>query len=130
MNGKYIVVKADGSIKIGAGEDKVSLAFMQEKVGGLIERIPLPFETTIDLWCDEEGWFFKKYKENVMASNYLNYVWNSNRSVDYFHIKGDVLILGHDGENTVWLTDEEADKILKSITGMGLVWYRCIENAK
>ena len=129
MNGKYIVVKADGSIEIGAGEGKVSLAFMQEKVGGLIERIPLPFETTIDLWCDDEG-LFKDYKENEDVSDYLNYVWDSNRSVDYFHIKGDVLILGHDGENTVWLTDEEADKILKSITGMGLVWYRCIENAK
>ena len=49
MNGKYIIVKADGSIAIGAGEGKVPLAFMQEKVGGLIERIPLPFETTIDL---------------------------------------------------------------------------------
>ena len=134
MNGKYIVVKADGSIEIGAGEGKVPLAFMQEKVGGLIERIPLPFETTIDLWCDEEGWFFKKYKENVMVSDYLNRVWSSDDfimgDVLILHIMGDVLILGHDGENTVWLTDEEADKILKSITGMGLVWYRCIENAK
>ena len=126
MNGKYIVVKADGSIEIGAGEGKVSLAFMQEKVGGLIERIPLPFGTTIDLWCDDEG-LFKDYKENEDVSNYLNRVWNFG---DYYHIKGDVLILGHDGEDTVWLTDEEADKILKSITGMGLVWYRCIENAK
>ena len=129
MNGKYIVAKADGTIEIGAGEGDVSLAFMQEKVGGSIERIPLPFETTIDLWCDDEG-LFKDYKENVNVGDYLNHVWNSNRSRDYFHIKGDVLILGHDGENTVWLTDEEADKILKSITGMGLVWYRCIENAK
>ena len=103
MNGKYIVVKADGSIEIGAGEGKVSLAFMQEKVGRLIERIPLPFETTIDLWCDEEGWFFKKYKENVMVSDYLNRVWHCG---DYYHIKGDVLILGHDGEDIVWLTDE------------------------
>ena len=126
MNGKYIVVKADGSIEIGTGEGKVPLAFMQEKVGGLIERIPLPFETTIDLWCDDEG-LFKDYNENVMVSNYLNRVWNCG---DYYYIKGDVLILGHDGEDTVWLTDEEADKILKSITGMGLVWYRCIENAK
>ena len=75
MNGKYIVVNADGSIEIGAGEDKVPLAFMQEKVGGLIERIPLPFETTIDLWCDDEG-LFKDYNENVMVSNYLNRVWN------------------------------------------------------
>ena len=64
MNGKYIIVKADGSIAIGAGEGKVTLAFMQEKVGGLIEKIPLPFETTIDLWCDEEG-LFKDYKENI-----------------------------------------------------------------
>ena len=126
MNGKYIVVNADGSIEIGAGEGKVPLAFMQEKVGGLIERIPLPFETTIDLWCDEEG-LFKDYKENEDVSDYLNYVWHRD---NYYHIKGDVLILGHDDENTVWLTDEEANKILKSITGMGLVWYRCIENAK
>ena len=125
MNGKYIVVKADGTIEIVAGEGKVSLAFMQKKVGGLIERIPLPFETTIDLWCDEEG-LFKDYKENEYVSDYLNLAWNCG---DY-HIKGDVLILGHDGEDTVWLTDEEADKILKEITGMGLVWYRCIENAK
>ena len=117
MNGKYIVVKADGSIEIGSGEGDVSLAFMQEKVGGLIERIPLPFETTIDLWCDEEGWFFKKYKENVMVSNYLNRVWHCG---DYYHIKGDVLILGHDGENTVWLTDEEADKIFKALTGIAM----------
>lgn len=126
MNGKYIVVKADGSIEIGAGEGKVPLAFMQEKVGGLIERIPLPFETTIDLWCDDE-WLFKDYKENEDVSDYLNYMWHRD---NYYHIKGDVLILGHDDDNTVWLTDEEADKILKSITGMGLVWYRCIENAK
>ena len=128
MNGKYIVVKADGSIEIGAGEGKVPLAFMQEKVGGLIERIPLPFETTIDLWCDDEG-LFKDYKENEYVSDYLNHVWHRDNYYHY-HIKGDVLILGHDGENTVWLTDEEAEKILKSITGMGLVWYRCIENAK
>ena len=126
MNGKYIVAKADGTIEVGAGEGDVSLAFMQEKVGGLIERIPLPFETTIDLWCDDEG-LFKDYKENEDVSNYLNYVWHRD---NYYHIKGDVLILGHDDENTVWLTDEEADKILKEITGMGLVWYRCIENAK
>lgn len=126
MNGKYIVVKADGAIEIGTGEGKVPLAFMQEKVGGLIERIPLPFETTIDLWCDEEG-LFKDYKENEDVSDYLNHVWHRD---NYYHIKGDVLILGHDDENTVWLTDEEADKILKAITGMGLVWYRCIKNAK
>lgn len=126
MNGKYIVAKADGTIEVGAGEGDVSLAFMQEKVGGSIERIPLPFETTIDLWCDEEG-LLKDYKENEDVSDYLNYVWHRD---NYYHIKGDVLILGHDDENTVWLTDEEANKILKSITGMGLVWYRCIENAK
>ena len=125
MNGKYIVAKADGTIEIGAGEGDVSLAFMQEKVGGSIERIPLPFETTIDLWCDEEG-LFKDYKENEYVSNYLNRVWDCGD----FYIKGDVLVLGHEGENTVWLTDEEANKILKEITGMGLVWYRCIENAK
>ena len=126
MNGKYIVVKADGTIEVGAGEGKVTLAFMQEKVGGLIERISLPFETTIDLWCDDE-WLFKDYNENVMVNNNLNRVWHCG---DFYHIKGDVLILGHDDGNTVWLTDEEANKILKSITGMGLVWYRCIENAK
>ena len=117
MNRKYIVAKADGTIEIGAGEGEVTLAFMQEKVGGLIERIPLPFETTIDLWCDEEG-LFKDYKENEDVSDYLNYVWNSNRSVDYFHIKGDVLILGHDGENTVWLTDEEANWIYNELNGI------------
>ena len=114
MNGKYIVVKADGSIAIGAGEGKVTLAFMQEKVGGLIERIPLPFETTIDLWCDDEG-LFKDYKENVMVSDYLNRVWSSD---DFFHIMGDVLILGHDGENTVWLTDEEANWIYNELKGI------------
>ena len=114
MNGKYIVVKADGSIEIGSGEGDVSLAFMQEKVGGLIERIPLPFETTIDLWCDDEG-LFKDYNENVMVSNYLNRVWHCG---DYYHIKGDVLILGHEDENTVWLTDEEANWICKELNGI------------
>ena len=114
MNGKYIVVKSDGSIEIGTGEGKVSLAFMQEKVGGLIERIPLPFETTIDLWCDDEG-LFRDYKENVMVSNYLNRVWNCG---DYYHINGDVLILGHDGEDTVWLTDEEANWIWNELNGI------------
>ena len=114
MNGKYIVVKADGSIEIGAGEDKVPLAFMQEKVGGLIERIPLPFETTIDLWCDDEG-LFKDYKENVMVSNYLNRVWDCG---DYYHINGDVLILGHEGENTVWLNEEEANWIWNELNGI------------
>ena len=116
MNGKYIVVKADGSIDIGAGEGKVPLAFMQEKVGGLIERIPLPFETTIDLWCDDEG-LFKEYKENVIVSNYLNRVWDCG---DYYHIKGDVLIIGHDDDNTVWLSDEAADKIFKALTGIAM----------
>ena len=116
MNGKYIIVKADGSIAIGAGEGKVPLAFMQEKVGGLIERIPLPFETTIDLWCDDEG-LFKDYKENVIVSNYLNRVWDCG---DYYHIKGDVLIIGHDDGNTVWLTDEAADKIFKALTGIAM----------
>ena len=115
MNGKYIIVKADGSIAIGAGEGKVPLAFMQEKVGGLIERIPLPFETTIDLWCDDEG-LFKDYKENVIVSNYLNRVWCG----DYYHIKGDVLIIGHDDDNTVWLSDEAADKIFKALTGIAM----------
>ena len=114
MNGKYIVVKADGSIEIGAGEGKVSLAFMKEKVGGLIERIPLPFETTIDLWCDDEG-LFKDYKENVMVSDYLNRVWHCG---DYYHIKGDVLILGHDGEDVMWLTDEEANWIYNELNGI------------
>ena len=114
MNGKYIVVKADGSIEIGAGEGKVTLAFMQEKVGGLIERIPLPFETTIDLWCDDEG-LFKDYKENVMVSNYLNRVWHCG---DYYHINGDVLILGHEGENTVWLNKEEANWIWNELNGI------------
>ena len=114
MNGKYIVVKADGTIMTSTGEGKVSLAFMQKKVGGLIEKIPLPFETTIDLWCDEE-WLFKEYKENVIVSNYLNRVWDCG---DYYHIKGDVLILGHDGENTVWLTDEEANWIYNELNGI------------
>lgn len=112
MKGKYIVVKADGSIEIGAGEGKVPLAFMQEKVGGLIERIPLPFETTIDLWCDDEG---LDYKENVMVSNYLNRVWHCG---DYYHIKGNVLILGHDGEDTVWLNKEEANWIWNELKGI------------
>ena len=114
MNGKYIVVKADGSIAIGAGEGKVTLAFMQEKVGGLIERIPLPFETTIDLLCDDEG-LFKEYKENVIVSNYLNRVWDCG---DFYHIKGDVLILGHDDGNTVWLTDEESNLIYNELNGI------------
>ena len=114
MNGKYIVVKADGAIEIGAGEGEVPLAFMQEKVGGLIERIPLPFETTIDFWCDEE-WLFKDYKENVKVSNYLNRVWHCD---DYYHIKGNVLILGRDDENTVWLTDEEANWIYNELNGI------------
>ena len=114
MNGKYIVVKADGSIEIGAGEGDVSLAFMQEKVGGLIERIPLPFETTIDLWCDDEG-LFKDYKENARVSSYLNRVWHCG---DYYHIKGDVLILGHDGEDVMWLTDEEANWIYNELNGI------------
>ena len=114
MNGKYIVVKADGSIEICAGEGKVPLAFMQEKVGGSIERIPLPFETTIDLWCDDEG-LFKDYKENVIVSNYLNRVWDCG---DFYHIKGDVLILGHDNDNTVWLTDEEANWIYNELNGI------------
>ena len=113
MNGKYIVVKADGSIEVGAGEGDVSLAFMQEKVGGSIERIPLPFETTIDLWCDEEG-LFKDYKENEYVSDYLNRVWHGN----YYHIKGDVLILGHDGEDTVWLNKEEANWIWNELNGI------------
>ena len=113
MNGKYIVAKADGTIEIGAGEGDVSLAFMQEKVGGLIERIPLPFETTIDLWCDEEG-LFKDYKENVNVGDYLNRVWHGN----YYHIKGDVLILGHDGEDTVWLNEEEANWICNELNGI------------
>ena len=116
MNGKYIVVKADGFIEIGAGEGDVSLAFMQEKVGGFIERIPLPFETIMDLWCDDEG-LFKEYKENVIVSNYLNRVWDCG---DFYHIKGDVLILGHDDEYTVWLSDEEADKIFKALTGIAM----------
>ena len=114
MNGKYIVVKADGTIMTSTGEGKVSLAFMQEKVGGLIERIPLPFETTIDLWCDDEG-LFKEYKENVIVSNYLNRVWDCG---DFYHIKGDVLILGHDDGNTVWLTDEEANWIYNELNGI------------
>ena len=114
MNGKYIVAKADGTIMTSTGEGKVSLAFMQEKVGGLIERIPLPFETTIDLWCDEEG-LFKEYKENVIVSNYLNRVWNCG---DYYRIMGDVLILGHDNDNTVWLTDEEANWIYNELNGI------------
>ena len=113
MNGKYIVVKADGTIMTSTGEGEVSLAFMQKKVGGLIERIPLPFETTIDLWCDDEG-LFKDYKENVIVSNYLNRVWHGN----YYHIKGDVLILGHDDGNTVWLTDEEANWIYNELNGI------------
>ena len=116
MNGKYIVAKADGTIMTSTGEGKVSLAFMQKKVGGLIERIPLPFETTIDLWCDDEG-LFKDYKENVMVSNYLNRVWHCG---DYYHIKGDVLILGHDNEDTVWLSDEEADTIFKALTSIAM----------
>ena len=114
MSGKYIVVKADGAIEIGAGKWEVALAFMQEKVGGLIERIPLPFETTIDLWCDEEG-LFKDYKENEYVSEYLNHVWHRG---DYYHIKGDVLILGHDDGNTVWLTDEEANWIYNELNGI------------
>ena len=114
MNGKYIVVKADGTIMTSTGEGKVSLAFMQEKVGGLIERIPLPFETTIDLWCDDEG-LFKEYKENVIVSNYLNRVWDCG---DFYHIKGDVLILGHDDGNTVWLTDEESNLIYNELNGI------------
>ena len=113
MNGKYIVAKADGTIMTSTGEGEVSLAFMQKKVGGLIERIPLPFETTIDLWCDDEG-LFKDYKENVTVSNYLNRVWHGN----YYHIKGDVLILGHDDGNTVWLTDEESNLIYNELKGI------------
>ena len=117
MNWKYIVVKADGSIEIGAGEEEiVSLTFMQEKVGGLIERIPLPFETTIELCSDDER-LFKGYKENVDVNDYLNRVWNCG---DFYHIKGNVLILGHDGADTVWLTDEEADKIFKALTGIAM----------
>ena len=113
MNGKYIVVKADGSIEIGSGEGDVSLAFMQEKVGGPIERIPLPFETTIDLLFDFEV-LFKDYKFNLIFSNYLNRVWHGN----YYHIKGDVLILGHDGEDTVWLNKEEANWIWNELNGI------------
>ena len=114
MNGKYIVVMADGTIMTSNGEGKVPLAFMKEKVGGLIERIPLPFKTTIDLWCDDE-WLFKDYKENVKVNDYLNRVWHCG---DFYHIKGNVLILGHDGEDTVWLNEEEANWIYNELNGI------------
>lgn len=115
--GKYIVVKANGQIEIGEGSGDVPLEFMQKKVGGYIERIPLPYDSSVDLWCDEEG-LFKGYQTNVIVSNYLNHVWHSG---DYYCIMGDVLILGHDNEETVWLTNEDADKIFKALTGIKIV---------
>lgn len=114
MDGKYIVVKANGQIEIGEGSGDVPLEFMQKKVGGYIERIPLPYESSVDLWCDEEG-LFKDYQKNVIVSDYLNHIWKCG---NYYNIMGDVLILAHEAEDSEWLKDDEADRLFKMLTGL------------
>lgn len=102
--GYYAVVKANGDfiVREGDASKHVPLKFMQDVVGGYIERVRNG-NCPLDYWVDEEG-SLKEKPINCVASA-MTYVDNDCRIRQT--IFGDMLILAHDGENTRFLTKDE-----------------------
>lgn len=102
--GYWIVIKANGDFIAGVGDASkdVLLKFMQEKVGGYIERVHNG-NCPLDYWVDEEGAIKEKPINHVASA--MTYADNDGRIRQT--IFGDMLILAHDGENTHFLTKDE-----------------------
>lgn len=115
--GYYAVVKANGDLIVREGDASkhVPLKFMQDVVGGYIERVRNG-NCPLDYWVDEEG-AIKEKPINYVASA-MTYVDNDFRIRQT--IFGDMLILAHDGENTRFLTKDECEMVKKHYLKMAV----------
>lgn len=127
--GYYAIIKANGDLFVGEGDASkhVPLEFMQEKVGGHIERVHNG-DCPVDYWVDEEG-ALKDKRVNYIASGI---VFADNCCRVEQDIFGDMLVLAHEGENTRFLTEEECDMIRDHYLTMAAIYIKfiCEKNNK
>lgn len=105
-NRKYIVkVKTDGTVEREEFRAGDSLKQMQEAVGGLIERLPVPtdpFDSGYDIFINEEGLMLELTQNVAVTKLWIAYGGPTP-------IYGDAVVVGHDGEGgTVGLSENEA----------------------
>lgn len=111
------------SVSIGDG-DKPELKFLQEQVGGYIERVSLPkLEAEhIDMYVNDEALLAPKIAYNYSASRLANeengVVPTKENGYGYF-ICGNAVIVGNveteDGIESAWLDEEQVKKVLKAL---------------
>lgn len=107
MSGYAILISANGQVdtmEVAA----VDLEFMQEQVGGYIERVTLDHvapanqpPVPVDLYVDEEG-LLKSLPQNGVAS-----------LLGRQFLHGPCLIVGNDGPDNPPLTEDQRDKIIE-----------------
>lgn len=111
------------AVCVGEG-DKPELKFLQEQVGGYIDRVSLPkLEAEhIDMYVNDEALLTPKPLYNYTASRLANeendVVPTKENGYGYF-VCGNAVIVGNketpDGIESTWLDDGQVQKILKAL---------------
>ena len=110
-------IKSGYVIKVNASPDSVallktsndlSLEFLQNQVGGLIQVIKTDFKKVLMI-LDEEG-KLKRKRVNLTATNIGNLPL-------YNCIVGDVLLVKDKGADMSVFTEEEANKLMNELAG-------------
>ena len=111
------------AVCIGEG-DKPELKFLQEQVGGYIERVSLPkLEAEhVDMYVNDEALLTPKPLYNYSASrlaNEENGVAPTKENCYGYFICGNAVIIGSkettEGVESAWLDKDQVDKILKAL---------------
>ena len=121
MSAKYIRIDTSGTVDVldGVGE-KPSLEWMQEKVGGYVERVVIPKceADMIDMYGDEEALIKEDSVYNRVASIFANraLVYTPADCYEY-NLFGAFVLVGYnenkDGDmEWCWLTDSQVSAVL------------------
>jgi hypothetical protein len=97
------------------GPEQDTLKFLQEAVGGYIERVPFNIEQfTYDMWVNEDG-IALRLDTNCFGSH----IYQMRTGVSY-RILGDIIITGDDeSEHTPGMTEEATSALVQHMT----LWY-------
>ena len=110
-----IVVKEPGKAPEVREVPKVNLEVMQEIVNGYVQYIPFPSLPHLDLFCNEEG-KLEGLEPNILIAD------KNGRIVDF--IVGTVFVCKSNKRgNSIGLTDEEVEKVMKGLERMDIHDY-------
>tara|TARA_Y100001951_G_scaffold66906_1_gene53903 strand:+ start:1983 stop:2402 length:420 start_codon:yes stop_codon:yes gene_type:complete len=84
--------------------DVVDLTALQDAVGGYIERVPLPPDSPVTMWVNEDG-LSLRLPGNAVASRYYRQAWGNPHNVN-MKIVGNAVFTGCDENGALPLSRE------------------------